>query len=127
MAGVMKTVINRFRCIPQLLVSMLHVNWDVSYFLWYIYFSALSSHTVNECAVNKGGCEHSCHDTPNGFFCRCHHGYVLDPSNRRSCVGKGGRVGGREGGREGGWEGGREGGREGMREGRRMKELGVDR
>ena len=62
------------------------------------FFPALSSPVVNECDVNNGGCERSCHDTSNGFFCRCQYGYVLDPSNRRSCIGEeGGR---REGSRK---------------------------
>lgn len=41
---------------------------------------------VNECALNNGGCLHTCIDTTWGFRCECHPGYAL--SNNSTCVGK---------------------------------------
>ncbi|XP_063697289.1 low-density lipoprotein receptor isoform X3 [Culicoides brevitarsis] len=31
----------------------------------------------NECLVQNGGCEHSCVDTPAGYYCECRDGYKL--------------------------------------------------
>lgn len=39
---------------------------------------------VNECALNNGGCLHTCIDTTWGFRCECHPGYAL--SNNSTCV-----------------------------------------
>ncbi len=42
--------------------------------------------SVNECAVNNGGCAHTCTDTAWGFYCGCRPGYVL--SGNSTCLGK---------------------------------------
>lgn len=31
---------------------------------------------VNECSKGTHGCDHTCVDTPAGFYCDCHKGYV---------------------------------------------------
>lgn len=31
---------------------------------------------VNECSKGTHGCDHICVDTPAGFYCDCHKGYV---------------------------------------------------
>lgn len=41
---------------------------------------------VNECAINNGGCLHTCVDTAWGFRCECHHGYTL--THNSTCIGK---------------------------------------
>lgn len=28
----------------------------------------------NECLIQNGGCDHSCNDTPAGFYCECRLG-----------------------------------------------------
>lgn len=40
---------------------------------------------VNECAVNKGGCNHNCTDEVVGFRCSCRSGYKL-LANNRTCL-----------------------------------------
>ena len=37
---------------------------------------------INECNTNKGGCEHSCSNTPGSYSCSCNTGYSLDLDNR---------------------------------------------
>ena len=32
---------------------------------------------INECLVNNGGCEHTCVDTPDSYYCLCHPGFQL--------------------------------------------------
>ncbi|TKC41563.1 hypothetical protein EI555_015686, partial [Monodon monoceros] len=39
---------------------------------------------INYCALNKPGCEHECINTEEGYYCRCHRGYTLDP-NGKTC------------------------------------------
>lgn len=31
---------------------------------------------INECKIENGRCDHICVDTPAGFYCDCHKGYV---------------------------------------------------
>lgn len=40
---------------------------------------------VDECALNNGGCMHTCTDTTWGFRCGCHAGYTL--SDNSTCIG----------------------------------------
>ena len=42
---------------------------------------------IDECAVENGGCHHTCHNTPGSFECRCNSGYSL-ASDGRTCNGK---------------------------------------
>ena len=42
---------------------------------------------IDECSVNKGGCQHNCINTPGSFVCTCDDGYYLD-ANKKSCQGK---------------------------------------
>ena len=39
---------------------------------------------VDECAVDNGGCEHTCVDTPESYYCECPPHYILD-DDERSC------------------------------------------
>ena len=39
---------------------------------------------TDECAINNGGCDHLCTNTPNSFYCSCRQGYVLQP-DRKTC------------------------------------------
>nr|XP_036228576.1 low-density lipoprotein receptor isoform X6 [Bactrocera oleae] len=41
--------------------------------------------SVNECAVNNGGCMHKCIDQPIGYRCKCNSGYKLTETNK-TCV-----------------------------------------
>ncbi|KAI8481159.1 Coagulation factor 5/8 C-terminal domain, discoidin domain [Branchiostoma belcheri] len=36
-----------------------------------------SEQDVNECTVNRGGCEHDCVDTEEGYNCTCRDGYNI--------------------------------------------------
>ena len=42
---------------------------------------------MNECAVDNGGCDAICVDTPLSFECQCHLGYYL-AEDKFSCEGK---------------------------------------
>ena len=42
---------------------------------------------VDECAVENGGCHHSCHNTAGSFECRCGSGYSL-ASDGKTCNGE---------------------------------------
>ena len=42
---------------------------------------------INECESDKGGCEHTCVNTPGSFSCQCNAGYNL-AGNKKSCTGK---------------------------------------
>lgn len=42
---------------------------------------------IPECDTNKGGCDHSCAETPGGFLCKCNTGYVLN-DNGKTCDSK---------------------------------------
>ena len=50
--------------------------------LYFIFFS-----DINECSVNKGGCENDCRNTPGGFICSCMNGFRLH-SNGKDCIRK---------------------------------------
>uniref|UniRef100_A0A3B5M4I3 Signal peptide, CUB domain, EGF-like 2 n=1 Tax=Xiphophorus couchianus TaxID=32473 RepID=A0A3B5M4I3_9TELE len=39
------------------------------------------------CNHGNGGCQHTCEDTEDGPFCRCHVRYTLQP-DKKTCVGK---------------------------------------
>ena len=41
---------------------------------------------LDECAIEKGGCVHSCNNTVGSYFCDCEPGYVLE-ADERSCAG----------------------------------------
>ncbi|CAI8005522.1 Receptor-type tyrosine-protein phosphatase F [Geodia barretti] len=45
---------------------------------------ATCSQHINECAVDNGGCHHTCHNTAGSFECRCNSGYSL-ASDGRTC------------------------------------------
>ena len=40
--------------------------------------------SIDECAVNNGGCEHQCVDTPESYYCECDSGYELS-DNEHTC------------------------------------------
>ena len=49
-------------------------------------YCLLSSHIltdIQECAINNGGCEHTCTNTAGSFSCSCNSGYVLQPDGKR--------------------------------------------
>ncbi|XP_049305507.1 very low-density lipoprotein receptor isoform X10 [Bactrocera dorsalis] len=41
--------------------------------------------SINECAINNGGCMHKCIDQPIGYRCECNSGYKLTETNK-TCV-----------------------------------------
>ena len=41
---------------------------------------------TNECAVNNGGCEHTCSNTEGSYDCSCPDNYFLS-SNGHNCTG----------------------------------------
>ncbi|XP_039970015.1 low-density lipoprotein receptor isoform X4 [Bactrocera tryoni] len=41
--------------------------------------------SINECALNNGGCMHKCIDQPIGYRCECNSGYKLTETNK-TCV-----------------------------------------
>ena len=43
-------------------------------------------HTVNECEVDNGGCDHVCTDTVRSYECSCEIGHSLDADDR-GCTG----------------------------------------
>ena len=42
---------------------------------------------VDECSVNKGGCNQFCHNTFGSYYCSCKNGYKLSADNH-TCNGK---------------------------------------
>lgn len=38
----------------------------------------------DECAVRKGGCQHTCINTIGSYMCACHNGYTLH-ENKHDC------------------------------------------
>lgn len=60
--------------------------------------SAFSPPGINYCALKKPGCEHECVNTEEGYYCRCHRGYNLDP-NGKTCSSKCARGGDADGGK----------------------------
>ena len=36
---------------------------------------------INECSVNNGGCQQTCHNTAGSYYCQCSTGYTLDHNN----------------------------------------------
>lgn len=50
-----------------------------------LYFKIFSD--INECSVNKGGCQNDCRNTPGGFICSCMNGFRLH-SNGKDCIRK---------------------------------------
>lgn len=40
------------------------------------------------CAVQNGGCQQICQDSPTGPVCTCSDGFTLNPVDMRSCLGK---------------------------------------
>lgn len=39
---------------------------------------------MDECAVNNGGCQHECKNTPGSYECTCNNGFTLH-ENRHDC------------------------------------------
>lgn len=58
-------------CIPNLKVCDQHVDCPAGQ------DEPLGKCNQDECKKNNGGCEHLCFDTPAGFYCDCHKGYVI--------------------------------------------------
>lgn len=42
---------------------------------------------VDSCAINNGGCAHSCRHEDGGAVCSCRKGYILQ-IDRKSCLGE---------------------------------------
>ena len=40
---------------------------------------------INECSVQKGGCDQRCANTEGSFFCHCHLGNGLSSDNATKC------------------------------------------
>ena len=55
------------------------------YLVCFLYASFLLD--IDECSVNKGGCQHNCINTPGSLVCKCDDGYYLD-ADKKSCQGK---------------------------------------
>ncbi len=51
--------------------------------LWHIWSHLLD---IDECSMDKGGCQHICNNTMGSFECICQFGYLLD-ENERNCSG----------------------------------------
>ncbi|XP_052071922.1 tolloid-like protein 2 isoform X1 [Mytilus californianus] len=47
-------------------------------------FKALFSTDKDECAINRGGCQHICKNTVGSYECACHNGYTLH-ENQHDC------------------------------------------
>ncbi|XP_022906933.2 protein tolkin-like [Onthophagus taurus] len=47
-------------------------------------FAAVFQTDRDECAINKGGCEHECVNTIGSYSCTCHNGFTLH-ENGRDC------------------------------------------
>lgn len=47
----------------------------------------LGCHHSKTCSdTNKGGCEHSCHNLPDGgYICNCFSGFIISANNRKKC------------------------------------------
>lgn len=39
---------------------------------------------MDECAINNGGCQHECKNTPGSYECTCNNGFTLH-ENRHDC------------------------------------------
>lgn len=42
---------------------------------------------VDSCAINNGGCAHSCRHEEGGAVCSCRKGYILQ-IDKKSCLGR---------------------------------------
>ena len=42
---------------------------------------------IDECAVQNGGCDHSCSNTAGSYHCSCLSGYMLNTKVNGSCEG----------------------------------------
>ena len=40
---------------------------------------------INECSVNNGGCQQTCHNTAGSYYCLCGTGFNLDAQS--NCTG----------------------------------------
>ena len=43
---------------------------------------------VNECDVDNGGCDHTCHNYLGGHYCSCRLNYNLKEDNKSCAFGK---------------------------------------
>ena len=50
-----------------------------------LYFVLLNLSDVNECGLDKGGCDHKCINRGGSYHCACAEGYSLQSDNR-TCV-----------------------------------------
>ena len=41
---------------------------------------------IDECAVENGGCDHTCHNTSGSYYCTCNEGYLL-LEDKKGCTG----------------------------------------
>ena len=48
----------------------------------------LFSPDKDECAINRGGCQHICKNTVGSYECACHNGYTLHENNHDCKEGK---------------------------------------
>ena len=52
---------------------------------------------VNECTVRNGGCEHTCVDTVDSYYCECNNGYALEEDAHTCHISCGGLLTDRQG------------------------------
>ena len=66
---------------------ILSFHYFVNFYHSFFYTCLRHGTDVDECSVNKGGCNQFCHNTFGSYYCSCKNGYKLSADNH-TCNGK---------------------------------------
>ena len=60
----------------------------ISKFSYIFYYFMRHLTDQNECATNVHGCQHYCYNNQGKYSCGCKSGFVLNPKDGKTCLGK---------------------------------------